>query len=61
MGVHWCIGPIDNSLIEFWEELTRIGGWWSLPWYIGGDFNVIWFSFKQPRACHFSSIVLVRN
>ena len=37
-------GPNLNRKRQFmWEELASLNSWWNLPWYLGGDFNVICF------------------
>ena len=36
------------------EELTRLIGWWDLPWCLGGDFNIIRFPSERLGAASFS-------
>lgn len=44
-GTQWVLsnvyGPNNGAdKEEFWGELAAVGGgWWSLPWCLGGDFN----------------------
>ena len=30
-----------------WKELCGLNSWWSVPWCVGGDFNVVRFPSKQ--------------
>ncbi|RVW53031.1 hypothetical protein CK203_072745 [Vitis vinifera] len=39
----------------FWGELGAIGGMWSDPWCVVGDFNMIKFPFKRSRGGRLSS------
>jgi hypothetical protein len=49
-GVYGLNSDIDKSL--HWDELAGILSWWSLPWCIGGDFNVARFpSERSGEGC----------
>ncbi|KAL6321189.1 hypothetical protein AAG906_015533 [Vitis piasezkii] len=49
-------GPTMKRYREpFWEELGAIRGLWYVPWYIGGDFNVIRFPSERSREGRLSS------
>jgi hypothetical protein len=41
VGVYGSNSGIDRRLL--WDELAGILSWWSMPWCIGGDFNVTQF------------------
>ena len=30
-----------------WEELCGLNSWWSVPWCVGGDFNVVKFPSER--------------
>lgn len=32
-----------------WDKLARIQSYWHVPWYIGGDFNVLKFLSERSR------------
>lgn len=34
-------------ILVFWEELFDIRGYWASPWIVGGDSNVIRFSYEK--------------
>ncbi|XP_041015022.1 uncharacterized protein LOC121257839 [Juglans microcarpa x Juglans regia] len=44
-------GPnLDNNRVCLWEKLAGIHSWWNLPWWIGGDFNVIRFPSESSSS-----------
>jgi len=52
---------MDRSLL--WDELAGILSWWSLPWFIGGDFNAARFPSERfgegsrPATREFSDFI----
>ena len=52
-GVYGPNRDSDRKLL--WEELSGIGSWWSLPWCIGGDFNVVRFPNERGAGGSISS------
>ena len=51
-GLEWMYSGVyspnrDLNRRLLWEELAGIGSWWSLPWCIGGDFNVVRFPSER--------------
>ena len=49
-------GPtLKKDMEGFWGELGAIGGMWSDPWCVVGDFNMIKFLFKRSRGGRLSS------
>jgi exonuclease III len=47
----------DSDRRLLWEELAEIGSWWSLPWCIGGDFNVVRFPNERRAGGGISSAI----
>jgi hypothetical protein len=48
-------GPhVDSERGFLWDELAGIYSWWEVPWFVGGDFNVVWFPSKRSGAASFS-------
>ena len=44
-------GPNSNSARGIlWDELAGISNWWSLPWCIGGDFNVVRYPNERLKG-----------
>ena len=52
-GVYGPNRDSDKNLL--WEELADIGSWWSLPWCVGGDFNVVRFPNERGAGGGISS------
>jgi hypothetical protein len=52
-GVYGPNRDSDKRLL--WEELAGIKSWWSLPWCIGGDFNVVRFPNERRAGGGISS------
>lgn len=44
-GVYGSCSPYSRN--RFWEELSDIRGYWTGPWIVGEDFNVIRFAFEK--------------
>ena len=49
-----------------WEELCGLNSWWSVPWCVGGDFNVVRFPSKRLGSNAFTAAmrefpILFRN
>ena len=40
-----------------WEELAGIFSWWSFPWVVGGDFNVVCFPLERLGAENFTQVM----
>ena len=45
-GFEWAFSGIygPHRSMErrlMWEELSGIHAWWSIPWCVGGDFNIV--------------------
>jgi hypothetical protein len=38
-----------------WEELAGVDSWWSVPWVIGGDFNVVRSPSERLGARHYTN------
>ena len=38
-----------------WEELYGLNSWWSVPWCVGGNFNVVRFPFERLGSNSFTS------
>jgi hypothetical protein len=38
-----------------WEELSGLASWWSTPWCLGGDFNVVRFPSERSGADQITS------
>ena len=41
-----------------WEELCGLNRWWSVPWCVGGDFNVVRFPSKRLGSNFFTTAML---
>uniref|UniRef100_A0A2N9EXD0 Reverse transcriptase domain-containing protein n=1 Tax=Fagus sylvatica TaxID=28930 RepID=A0A2N9EXD0_FAGSY len=59
-GLEWMFSGVygpnrDSDRRLLWEELAGIGSWWSLPWCIGGDFNVVRFPSERRAGGGISS------
>uniref|UniRef100_A0A2N9I908 Reverse transcriptase domain-containing protein n=1 Tax=Fagus sylvatica TaxID=28930 RepID=A0A2N9I908_FAGSY len=59
-GLEWMYSGVygpnrDSDRRLLWEELAGIGSWWSLPWCIGGDFNVVRFPSERRAGGGISS------
>jgi len=59
-GFEWAFtgiyGPKSMTDGRFlWEELARVFSWWSVPWCVGGDFNVVRFPSERLGAEAFAS------
>lgn len=35
-----------------WEELAGVFSWWTSPWVLGRDFNVVHFPLERLQAMH---------
>ncbi len=44
----------DRDKRVMWEELSRLASWWDVPWFVGGDFNVVCFPFERLGADQFT-------
>ena len=40
-----------------WEELYGLNSWWSVPWCVGGDFNVVRFPSERLGSNSFIATV----
>jgi hypothetical protein len=40
---------------ELWDELAWLMSWWEMPWYIGGDFNVVRFPSERLGVSDYSA------
>ena len=38
-----------------WEELCGLNSWWSVPWCVGGDFNVVRFPSERLGSNSFTA------
>ena len=38
-----------------WEELYGLNSWWSVPWCVGGDFNVVRFLSERLGSNSFTA------
>ena len=38
-----------------WEELCGLNSWWSVPWCVGGDFNVVRFPSEHSGSTVFTT------
>jgi len=48
-------GPnLDSMRHLMWEELAGIFSWWTLPWVLGRDFNVVRFPLERLQAENFT-------
>ena len=43
----------DRRLL--WEEICGLNSWWSVPWSVGGDFNVVRFPSERFRSNSFTA------
>ena len=61
-------GVYDHVMVtskeSFWAELGSIRGLWSVPWCVGGDFNMVRFPCERRRGGrvslsvrHFSEVI----
>ena len=49
-------GPnCDRDRCFLREELSGICSWWDVPWYVGGDFNVVRFPFEHSGSANFTT------
>ena len=53
VGVYGPNGNFDRR--RLWDELVGLKSWWDLPWYIGGDFNIIRFPSERFGGRHISA------
>jgi hypothetical protein len=54
-NVEWVFSGVygpnsDAARGILWDELAGIGSWWSLPWCIGGDFNVVRYPTERLKG-----------
>ena len=49
-------GPYLHQDRRFlYEELCGLNSWWSVPWCVGGNFNVVRFPFERLGSNSFTS------
>ena len=55
-GIYGPNSTHDQRLL--WEELAGIRSWWSMPWCLGGDFNVVRFPSEHSGSSPFTSTMI---
>ena len=58
MESYGVYGPNDDNLRSaFFKELPTFMSVWNIPWYVGGDFNVVRFPSERSTGSRLASVM----